>query len=80
MSTQKMQLRPLLTIGDTADKLRVSPQTVRRLIDLGEIATVRIGERAVRIERGALESLIKRGREPLEPKPQRIDPAELGWR
>ena len=51
----------LRTIGDTAERLSVSPRTVRRLIDAGELPIIRIG-RAIRIDDNDLEQAIARWR------------------
>ena len=48
----------LLTIQDVAEFLQVSTRTVRRLIDTGELAAVRIG-RSVRVRPEALQALIE---------------------
>ena len=50
--------RPLLTIGETAERLRVSETTVRRLIDAGVLPAVRVSAGAIRIERDELASWI----------------------
>jgi excisionase family DNA binding protein len=47
----------LLTLHDVADRLQVSPRTVRRLIDKGELGSIRIG-RCVRIRPEVLKKLI----------------------
>jgi excisionase family DNA binding protein len=75
-----MSAHRLLKTGEVAERLGVTDQTVRRWAKRGEIPTIRLGARTVRFDEGAVESLVRRGREPLEPKPQPIDPTELGWR
>jgi len=58
MSTA-VQPRPLLTVPEVADRLGVSTRTVRRRIESGELAAVRLGSgpRApIRIERGKLDA------------------------
>jgi excisionase family DNA binding protein len=75
-----MNAHRLLKTGDVAERLGVTDQTVRRWVKRGELPVVRLGQSTVRFEEGAVESLVRRGREPLEPKPQPIDPDELGWR
>lgn len=47
----------LLTIPAAAAQLAVSPRTVRRLVERGELVAVRIG-RAVRIRRSDLDSWV----------------------
>jgi excisionase family DNA binding protein len=70
----------LLKTADVAERLGVAEQTIRRWVKRGELPVVRLGASTVRFEEGAVESLVRRGREPLEPKPQPIDASELGWR
>lgn len=56
-----METRPeLLTIDETAEFLRVSDKTVRRMIDDGRLKAVAIG-RQWRIPKEALEEFIKTG-------------------
>jgi excisionase family DNA binding protein len=55
----KQQLR---TIAYAAERLNVSPRTVRRLIDAGELRIIRIG-RSVRIDDDDLEKAIARWRQ-----------------
>ena len=50
----------MLTIANVAALLQVSPKTVRRLIDRGELGAIRIG-RSVRIKPEILRALIERG-------------------
>jgi excisionase family DNA binding protein len=47
----------LLSVSEAAEILRLSPRTVRRLIDDGRLSVVRFG-RAVRIRPEALTALI----------------------
>jgi len=75
-----MPAHRLLKTADVADRLGVAEQTVRRWVKRGELPVVRLGATTVRFEEGAVDSLVRRGRVPLEPKPQPIDPSELGWR
>jgi excisionase family DNA binding protein len=51
--------RELLTLDDAATILSVSRDTVRRLIDRGELRIVRIGA-SVRIPRADINALIER--------------------
>lgn len=46
------------SIQDTAQKLRVSPQSVRKLIERGELQTCRIGVRVL-IPKSALERFLE---------------------
>ncbi len=50
----------VFTIGQTAKKLHVSPMTVRRLLDRGELQRVRVG-RAVRILASSIEAFAAKG-------------------
>jgi excisionase family DNA binding protein len=54
-------LDELLTVHEVAEHLKVNPQTVRNWIDRGELASVRIGSRRVRIRRPDLEAFISTG-------------------
>lgn len=47
----------LLTLRETADILRVSVMTVRRMINRGELNAVRIGS-SLRIRRDVVDTLI----------------------
>ena len=51
---------PLMTRREAAQTLRVSPDTVSRLIGAGELRAVRIG-RNVLVSRSEIEELIERG-------------------
>ena len=50
---------PLLTVKDVANRLRVSTRTVWRFIANGELRTVRIGKRIVRIRLSDLKRFLK---------------------
>jgi len=52
------QDHPLLTVDEAARKLRVSPMTVRRACDAGELPCIRFG-RARRISREYVEGLLQ---------------------
>jgi excisionase family DNA binding protein len=45
--------RPLLTVEETAERLRVSPKTVRRFIDAGVYPALRVGA-SIRVDEGEL--------------------------
>lgn len=53
--------RPLLTFKEVADSLNVSPRTVRRKVDNGELAVVRIG-RSIRVHPDDLDVMIAEAR------------------
>ena len=50
-----------LTVADVAATLKLNPQTVRNMVDRGEIPAIRIGRR-VRITRSDLEQVLKQER------------------
>jgi excisionase family DNA binding protein len=52
------KLEPLHTIGDVAKILKVSEKTVRRLIDKGDLRSVKMGG-FVRVAPADLEDLIR---------------------
>jgi excisionase family DNA binding protein len=52
----------LLTVEETAERLKIAPATVRRYIASGRLPAVRVGQR-VRIQREALEGFV----EPIAP-------------
>jgi excisionase family DNA binding protein len=51
-----------LTVDEVAQLLKLNPQTVRNMIDRGELAAVRVGARRVRIERSDLDAFLAQGR------------------
>jgi excisionase family DNA binding protein len=51
-------LRPLLTVADVAQVLRVSTRTVRRLIKSGALASVTVG-RSIRVRAEDLAALTR---------------------
>lgn len=53
----------LLTVQEVAKILKVSPVTIRRHIDHGDLSAVRVGRR-VRVPKEALDRLVR----PLEPR------------
>jgi excisionase family DNA binding protein len=54
--------RPLLTIGETAEKLSISETTVRRLIGAGILPAVRVSPGAIRVEAGELDEWLEERR------------------
>lgn len=60
MQTNPDRLTPLLTVTDVAEILGVTPRTVRRIADRGELPRVRLGRRSVRFEQSAVEEFIAR--------------------
>jgi len=53
----------LMTVADVADRLRISTRQVWRLIADGELETVRIGSRAVRVPTASVVAYVARQRE-----------------
>lgn len=51
-----------LTVGEVADLLKLNAQTIRNMIDRGELTAVRVGSRRVRIQRADLEAFLSEGR------------------
>ena len=56
-------LEPLLTINAACDLLRVSRNTLYRLVDRGELRPTRVGERW-RFQPDDVRSYLERGQEP----------------
>ena len=54
------QINPgdLLTIKESAELLKVHPNTIRNLLVRGSIQGIRVGPRIVRIPKSALEALL----------------------
>jgi excisionase family DNA binding protein len=50
--------RRLVSIGDAADALAVSPRTVRRYISDGQLDAVRLGRKTPRIKVDSIERFI----------------------
>lgn len=48
----------LLTVAEVAEELRLVPQTVRNMIDRGELPALRVGSRRVRIARADLDAFL----------------------
>lgn len=51
----------LLRVAEAAKELACAPKTVWRLISGGELVTVRIGRRGVRISRKSMDDFISKG-------------------
>lgn len=67
----------LLTVQETAERLRIAPVTVRRYIASGRLAAVRVG-RGLRVRRDAVEGFIEPiASDPLDrPRNESVDDAE----
>ena len=55
-------MNELLVIKEVADILRMTPRTVRHLVDSGQIPVVRVG-RSLRIRRADLEKILVPGKQ-----------------
>ncbi len=51
----------LLTVRDDADLLKLNQQTVRNMVDRGEISAARVGSRRVRIRQSELDRFLEAG-------------------
>lgn len=54
-------LPDLITVSEAARSLRVTPITIRRLIERGDLPATRIGSKIVRIPRAALNRFVHAG-------------------
>jgi excisionase family DNA binding protein len=63
----------LLTVAEVAQTLKLNPQTVRNMIDRGELPAIRVGSRRVRILRSDLEAFLAQGRRLTHRSPTRVD-------
>lgn len=75
-----------LTVAEIAGELKLNQQTIRNMIDRGQLRAVRVGERRVRVLRSDLDRLLAEGAtappaedqtqaDPLAEIRQRLDPA-----
>jgi excisionase family DNA binding protein len=58
LHSQPAPRRALLTIQQAADEINNSPKSIRRWIAQGRLRAVRVGPRAIRIDRADLDQLI----------------------
>ena len=58
LTTNEETTRPLLTVSEVAEFCRVSTRTVRRCIERGELATIRIG-RLLRVSEKDLKIFLR---------------------
>ena len=56
----EQQLTTLSTLGEVADRLNIALNSVRSLVDEGELKTVQVGRRSVRIRDRDVEDFITR--------------------
>ena len=62
----------LLTVAEVADLLKLNQQTIRNIIDRGELGHVRVGQRRVRVRQSQLDAFLAAGEsgpQPAEPDP-----------
>ena len=50
----------LLTVAEVAETLKLNAQTVRNMIDRGELPAIRVGSRRVRVQRSDLDAFLAR--------------------
>lgn len=59
-------------MAEVAQTLRLNQQTVRNMIDRGELPALRIGVRRVRVEQSALDDFLSEGRRLTKRSPARV--------
>jgi excisionase family DNA binding protein len=64
----------LLTVKEVAELLKLNQQTVRNMIDRGELGHVRVGQRRVRVRQSQLDAFLAAGES--DPHP----PEANAWR
>jgi excisionase family DNA binding protein len=57
---RKNQINHLLTVEEVAEKLRLGPRTVYRLIEAGKLKVIKISRKAYRISEKELIRFLKR--------------------
>jgi excisionase family DNA binding protein len=62
----------LLTVAEIADALKLNQQTVRNIIDRGELPALRVGERRVRVLRSDLDAFLTERRRITRRSPRRV--------
>ena len=61
-----------LTVKEVAERLRLHPQTVRNMIDRGELTGTRVGARRVLVSEPDLEQFLSEGRRITRKSPGRV--------
>ena len=56
---RKNQINHLLTVGEVAEKLRLGPRTVYRLIEAGKLKAIKISRKAYRVSEKELIRFLK---------------------
>jgi excisionase family DNA binding protein len=67
-----------LTVAEVAELLKLNQQTIRNMIDRGELGAVRVGQRRVRIRQSQLDAFLAAGE--TAPEPERTDHEGDDWR
>lgn len=62
----------LLTVAEIAQALKLNQQTVRNIIDRGELPALRVGERRVRVLRSDLDAFLAERRRITHRSPRRV--------
>jgi len=61
----------LLTVAEVAEQLKLNQQTIRNMIDRGELAAIRVGQRRVRIRQSRLDAFLAAGESSAQPPEER---------
>ena len=62
----------LLTVKEVAELLKLNQQTIRNMIDRGELGAVRVGQRRVRVRQSQLDAFLAAGES--SPQPGEANP------
>jgi excisionase family DNA binding protein len=65
-------LNEYLTVAEIAELLKLNPQTIRNMIDRGELPAVRVGSRRVRVLRSDLDEFLAERRRVTKKTPVRL--------
>ena len=57
-----------LTVAEVAGLLKLNQQTVRNMIDRGDLGAVRVGKRRIRVRQSQLDAFLAAGEMPAEPE------------
>jgi excisionase family DNA binding protein len=57
----------LLTVKEVAELLKLNQQTIRNMIDRGEMGHVRVGQRRVRVRQSQLDAFLAAGESSSQP-------------
>jgi len=68
-------------VAEVAELLKLNQQTIRNMIDRGELETVRVGQRRVRVRQSVLDAFLAAGETmPTAKAPENRDRADLAVR